>query len=768
MTAGFGLEKLGLASLRFPRATILLVLIITPLMMFSASRLGFSSDIREIFRSGSPNFNVLEKVADQYPGTGRDILLVFQGPTLFSAETLDRLRELQLQLGLIDDVKFVLSMFSARRPPKGDETPEPLFPFDLDTLSKDQVADLKKSVADHPLVKGKLLSPDGELTLFVIELKPKERDVEELEKLIGEIRTLSNEDLEGQNLDLAFTGLAVMRVEIIAALSRDQRVFGGIGMTIGLLFCWLYFRKFVYVIMAGTPAALAMIWLLGGMHLLGQEVNVLTNVVPVMVMVIVFANALHLLFGIRRNLEAGADIREAIAEAVNTVGPATVLTSATTTLALLSLTLVRHPFITGFGFIAALGTAIAYVAIMVSIPPMAYYLLKKPKDLAAAASRRDPIGHGVAAIANGAAWLVRSYPYAIALTGLLLTVAAGSLYAMNETRYRYLDNLPTDNTSYRAIQTIDKKLAGPNTLDLHLQWPDGTEMATPTTLKVVSDAHKVLQSEPQLKAINALDGVATWYGGGGDHDESDFFRFVEKAKSPTVSRVFAPQSNSALLTANFADLDAADLIPVLNRLETKLDGLRNKYGNVKFSLTGIVPVSAQASTEMIGRLNQSLLIAIAVIIGLIGLAFRSLTAGLVSILPNLLPIAIAGAGLYISGVGLQFTTVVAFTIGFGMAVDNTIHVLNRYRLARGSGESSEDAIDESIRVIGPVLIVSTIVLVSGVGATAFSELPVVQLYGRVSATVLTTALIGAMLFLPAILRVVEEWRPSKFALPRTG
>jgi len=768
MTAGFGLEKLGLWTLRFPRTTILIILLITPLMIFSASRLGFSSDIREIFRSGSPDFNVLEKVADQYPGSGRDILMVFQGPKLFTAETLDRLRELQLQLGLIDDIQYVLSMFSARSPPKGDETPKPLFPFDLQDLSPDQVDALKKAVQSHPLVKNKLVSEDGELALFAIALKDQDRDVDALRELIGEIRSLANEELEGQNVDIAFTGLAVMRVEIIAALSRDQRVFGLIGMTIGLAFCWLYFRKFFYVVIAGTPAAVALIWLLGSMQLLGQEVNVLTNVVPVIVMVIVFANALHLLFGIRRNLESGSEIGDAIADAVRTVGPATVLTSATTTIALLSLTLVRHPFITGFGFIAALGTAIAYVAIMVTVPPMAFYMLKKPKQTGQAARGRDPIGHAISGIANGAALLVRAYPQAIALLGLVLTLGAGTLYALNDTRYRYMDNLPTDNPSYRAIQSIDKKLAGPNTLDLLVQWPDGTEIATPETLKVVRDAHQVLASEPQLKQINALDGVATWYAGGGDKGEADFFRFVEKAKSPTVSRVFAPESSSSLLTANFADIDAADLIPVLNRLETKLDVLRKRYGNVDFSLTGIVPVSAMASTEMIGRLNQSLLIAIAVIIGLIGVAFRSLTAGLVSILPNLLPIAIAGAGLYITGVGLQFTTVVAFTIGFGMAVDNTIHVLNRYRLERGSGLEPADAIDKSITVIGPVLIVSTIVLVAGVGATAFSELPVVQLYGRVSATVLTVALIGALLFLPAILRVVEDWRPSKFAVPRTG
>jgi len=765
ISAGFGLERMGLWALKFPRATLALLILITPLLAFSASKLNFSSDIREIFRSGSADFGVLEEVSRQYPSSDRDILLVIQGPHLFRPDNLESIRNLHLDLGLVGGVKYVLSMFSARRPPVGDNVPEPLFPLNLDDI--EGVDALKRQVLSHPIVAGKLLSRDGDLCLIVIALKDRDIKIEALQNLLGEIQSVVQGDIDTSKFDVAFTGSSVMRVEIIEALSRDQRLFGLAGMTIGLLLCWMFFRELSYAVIAGAPAALAVVWLLGTMRLIGQDVNVLTNVVPILVMVLVFSDALHLLFGIRRNLGLGLKVEDAIKESVLHVGPACVLTSATTTLALLSLTLVRHPFISGFGYTAALGTAIAYVAVMVTVPPIAFFLLKNRSQTAPKADDSDPIGRAIIALSEAAASLGRRHSVAVALTGIVFTLAAGTLYALNQTRYRYLDNLPTDNPAYRAIQTIDNKLAGPNTLDLLLQWPPGTKIAVPQTLEIVRAAHKIMASEPTFRSISSLDEVSDWYHQG-NSSEAAFFQFLEKVKSPVVSRIFAPDSSSALITATFSDLDAADLVPVLNRLNSKLDVLRKRYKNIRFSLTGIVPVSARASTEMIFQLNLSLLSAIAVIIVLIGLAFRSLIGGLVSILPNLLPIGVAGAGLYLTGVGLQFTSVVAFTIGFGIAVDNTIHVLNRYRLSRQSGLPPDDAIDQTIRIIGPVLTVATIVLVSGSLATFLSAMPVVRLYGYVSAGLLATALLGGMVFLPALLRVVEDMRYPKSRSARTS
>ncbi|MEM7193019.1 MAG: MMPL family transporter, partial [Pseudomonadota bacterium] len=183
--------------------------------------------------------------------------------------------------------------------------------------------------------------------------------------------------------------------------------------------------------------------------------------------------------------------------------------------------------------------------------------------------------------------------------------------------------------------------------------------------------------------------------------------------------------------------------------------LRAAHPGVGFVATGIAPYSARASYEMIVELNRSLLIAIGLNILLIGLVFWSVRAGLYCMVTNILPIAVAGAILHLTGVGLQFTCVVAFTIGFGIAVDNAIHILNYYRLMRAKGEAVRPALEDTIATIGPALSLGCLVLIVGFGGTLLSELPSLSLFGEVVIILLATALMANLVVLPALIAFVE-------------
>lgn len=763
MTAGFGLEKLGLLTARYPRATLLIIAATLPIFLFLAARLEFSSDIREIFRSDSRGFAVLEEVSKQYPGADRDVLLVVEGDDIFKPDALNALRFLQLDLALVEDVKYVLTIFSARKPPDAQGNADSLFQAEI-TPETDMEA-LRKSVQAHPLVAGKLLSPDSKKTLVVVAFKQNERTVHDIKKAIDEVNAIAKPILSDGGLKFETTGLAAMRVEIIGALARDQTRFAVAGLVLGLSLCWFFFRRWAYVFMAGTPAAVAVIWLAGSMSFFGQEVNVLTNIIPVLVVVLVFSDALHLLFAVRHNIADGQKLEDAIATAVKEVGPACVLTSATTTLALLSLTLVRHEFIASFGLTAALGTGLAYGATIALVPALTAIFLsrtprKRPKDAGEYA-----FGRAATAISAKTGQFIMRYPYGIAGAGIALTIVLGTLYAQNEANYSYQENLPEGNAAFAAIKHIDESLGGSNLLRLMIQWPEEHKFQSEETLSLIRQTHDILKQEPNFLTVTSLADMERWMTNEGQ-SRQDIFAFLEKSNSQLGSRMFSTEYNSALLTAQFRALDSSELIPILNVVERKLDVLRAENPDVSFHITGLVPLSARSSTEMIARLNQSLAMAIAVIIFLIGFSMRSVLYGVASIAPNLLPIAAGGTYLYLLGHGLQFTSVVAFTVAFGIAVDSTIHVLNRYRIERHKRSSVEEAVTSTLTAIGPVLIVATIVLISGVVVTVISEMPTVQLYGQISSVVLITALVGAMVFLPAILCVTDKWLRARSGTPK--
>jgi len=135
---------------------------------------------------------------------------------------------------------------------------------------------------------------------------------------------------------------------------------------------------------------------------------------------------------------------------------------------------------------------------------------------------------------------------------------------------------------------------------------------------------------------------------------------------------------------------------------------------------------------------------------LIGAAFRSWRILVLSIVPNLFPIVAAGSVIYLSGGGLEYASVISLTVAFGLAVDDTIHFLNRLNIESGRTESLSEAVYQTISRIGPVLVLTTLVLVAGLAVTILSDLPAMRLFGKLFAAVLAAALIGDMLILPAI------------------
>ncbi|MEZ5826907.1 MAG: MMPL family transporter [Hyphomicrobiales bacterium] len=742
--------------------------LITPVMAYGASRLQFSSDIREIFRSGDPAFDQLDLVDERFPDVQRDMHVVVSSDNPFSIEDLKTLKKLEHQLEALDGVSSVLSMFAAIQPPEEGAELTPLFPEDLDKIEYwDQ---LRRQAAENPLIADRLLSNDGSLAVFSVALVEKSRSEETDRRLVAEVRATAEKALTGSNLTLAMTGLSVMRIEIISALARDQKIFRLLALGVSLVIAWLFFRRLSFVAVAGIPAVVAVIWLLGGMWLAGQEINLLTGVAPTIVLVIVFSDCLHLLFSIRNGIRAGADLEAAIERAIRRVGPACVLTSLTTTLALASLIWMPHPFVARFGITAASGTAVALLGTLILVPPLSLVFLRGFAREHQQEPKKNAILDGIDAMCRAAADAVAIAPRTITAVGVLLVLAGGGLHLLNEPRYSYASNLPQHHPALEGLNAVDSKLAGANAIEVMLDWPEGYHLMSFHTLEVVRKVHAILAREPALSAIASAHSIEEWLGGG-DEGEDRLMDLLKRSQDNSlVKGLVSKDENSVLVTARFGELTSDELEPMLNRLERRLQRVQDEdRTNVKIAVTGIVPISARASHEMIKLLNISLMVTVAMILVLIALALQSVRAGLVSILPNLFPLAMGGAYLYLAGWGLQFTSLVAFTVGFGIAVDSTIHMLNRYRLEKSDEVDDATALRRTITAVGPVVIISTVVLAAGIGTSLLSELPMVHLYGTVVVIVLLSSIIGALLFLPALMSTVENWRrQSKLAAKVLG
>ena len=168
-------------------------------------------------------------------------------------------------------------------------------------------------------------------------------------------------------------------------------------------------------------------------------------------------------------------------------------------------------------------------------------------------------------------------------------------------------------------------------------------------------------------------------------DAETLRKYVDILPKTLTRRFIAQDQKTALVTGRMPDLNAADLLPVVNTIDRQLRLLRVAHPDYQLSVTGLPAIAARNSAAMIAELGFGLMSTIAIVVALIALVFRSFFAALASIIPNLFPIFAAGGMLYLSGYGLQFSSAVALTVAFGLAVNDTIHFLHRLHLERQAG-----------------------------------------------------------------------------------
>ncbi len=310
-------------------------------------------------------------------------------------DSLEKLRNLVTDLQLIEGTRGIISMFSAREPPEGGHIPRPLFPETL-PQGADYQAFIQKVKANE-ILRGKLLSDDGKLTLIVLALEPKVVRTNELGRVVAEIRTTMHDDLAGANLTAELSGVPVMQLAIRNAVERDRLLYNTIGFVGGCLIAILFFRRISFMIVAAAPPLLAILLSLGTLGWLDFQLNMFLNVMTPLIMVISFSDSMQLTFAARDRILAGESKIEALRTAIFVVGPACVLTHGTAALSFVALTFSDSDLIRAFGEAGLIATIIAMLSVLICLPLLGVLLLRreaafvarvKGADLAVDALRR--------------------------------------------------------------------------------------------------------------------------------------------------------------------------------------------------------------------------------------------------------------------------------------------------------------------------------------------------------------------------------------------
>jgi uncharacterized protein len=742
----FGIERTGLISLRFPLIIALLSAVLAGAAAVGITRLRVDDSVSQLFRSDTPEFRQYEQESRRFPSSEFDVLLVIHGKTLLQRASIGALRNLATDLQLIDGTRGIISIFSARTPPHDGELPGPLFPERLPQGADYQ--QLLKQVKSNEIIRDKLLSNDGTLTLMVLALNPDVVESDRLSTVVGDIEKTVNDDLSDTDLAVQLTGVPVMQLEIRQAIERDRVIYNAVGFTAGCLIAVIFFRRIAFVIIAAAPPLTAILFSLGAFGWLDIRLNMFLNVMTPLIMVISFSDSMQLTFAMRDRLMTGANKYEASRNAILVVGPACVLTHATAAMSFVALAFSPSDLIDTFGLAGLIATVIALIAVLILTPLLGVLLLGRGAVYASKVRQADTAVDLLRRFCGWIAARMVSRPGLYTLISVLVVGAMSIAYAHLEPRYRLADQVPDREQAVKASDRLDAELTGANPINVLIQFPKGASLYAPETLQTIAQVHGLVQRQPGIGNVWSLETLRRWLTQkAGKSDVETLEQYVDILPKYLVRRFISAHQDAVVVTGRVPDVDASRLLPIVKGLDSALNRVRAEHPGYKILVTSLSAIAARNSARMIDKLSRGLTVEVVFIAAFIGLAFRSFIVMVASLMPAVFPVVAGGTLLWALGDGLQFASVVALTVSLGLGLSATIHFLNRLRLEDRAPGSPATAVERATVLMGPPLILTSAVLSCCLVVTVFSDLPSLRLFGWLSALAMLLALIADLTIL---------------------
>ncbi len=736
---GFGLERIAWLAYDRPRLGLGILFVVAVLSGYGLMHVRFNDDLRNIFSGNTQTYRDYVAATDDFVDPENELLVLVEGKDLGSPENFKKLQDFQLELQLLDGVDNVYSLFALREPPDANGDAAPL----VNDASAGLTPELAAKIRANPVLGDRLVSADGTAMVFTITPSEPKAPLEVARKLTNEIEATAKDALGDSDMKVTVTGFPVIRYSIADIVRHDEVVLNIVGALIGTVMSLIVFRSFVASILAATPSILAAVAVVGFMGLFGIKITVMTTIVPALVMIFGYADGMHLGFAWRKYRKAGHDVVEAERLAQRELGGACVLSGITTAIAFLSLVISSVTMVQGFGASGAAGTmgGVFLVLIMhgLMMRVLGRFWKLRPER------KSDNLLAALEAPCAGIGRFAVRYAKPLSLLSAVLFVLLGAAHYSVKPEHSFREDLPSNNPANAALGRLDREFGGVFPLEIVVPLK-GAEPTSPTALGRVRAVQEAVAKVPGVGQPLSLWNLAEWLDTADPVNAGDALKKMLDLVTPTTRSRFVGAKGNALITATTTEMSSSQSAALVDQVEAAIAGT----GVDGVKVTGVTVINARESTRTISNLNTSLLLSVVANLAVIALAFGGLSFGFVSFLPNMLPILSVGTMLFFAGTGMQFTAVIALTVAFGVAVNDSVHFINRFLHTDYDGSLSTRLVETS-RHIGPVIIGATLIIIAGISTTLTSAMPTINLFGKIAALTLVCGIFGDLIVLPALM-----------------
>ncbi|MBL51300.1 MAG: hypothetical protein CMG57_05020 [Candidatus Marinimicrobia bacterium] len=736
-----------------PRIILSSVFIISLFFSFFIPNLKIDFSIEHLFSQKDPGVEKYFSFRDTFGREDNVLTIIYKPTDVFEKQLYIELEELVYGIEELDGVKNVISIFTLSDIDLNawlGNLHDDYFPWDKDTIFK------KLSyIQQDPSIGCRVISKNLQYGSIIISLKDNANNHGRRTELLEEIKILTSKT----SAEWTYSGVSVLRTEYVRYMLRDNFIFLPPIAVIFISILSFIFRNWVYVLLPTLTVIITVIWLLGFMGIFGLEINIMTYIVPTLLIIIGISDAIHIQARFRENfIKYRSDPLEAMLTTMNQMTKVIFLTSVTTAIGFLALMTTSIQIVREFGMEISIGVMFAWLVSILIVPSGIIFSQQfkvRKKDTF------EPF----------LIWLSRiipNNPWAFIIVPSL--ISAICIYKIKDisTDSSLMDDLRPKNKLYQDLKLTEKNFGGvlPFEILVKTKSKEMKQNEVPIDSEVLQ-LSKIIQQllESELKnsrffSVNNLLESAKRIQAGNKASVSDEIllnQIIENQSSGQINLI-----NEGRDVLRITGLIEDKTSNEMKQIYTKLDSLSDIFSEkVSIDYTGTTVVALNTNDYLVQALVNSLGLALIFISIIMAIMFRTNSILFASLVTNLIPIFSVLGILAWLGISIRPPTAMTFAVALGIAVDDSLHFLLRYRRELRNGLNRVNAIKATIIHTGSALLITTSILVAGFSVLLLSAfLPTYQ-FGLLSAVMVGTALLCDLTLLPALCLILPNPRKNE-------
>jgi predicted RND superfamily exporter protein len=723
--------------------------------VMTGARAGTS--LESMFLGESPQYAAYKARAARFGGDGY-IVVALDEPELLAPETLGRFRRAVADIEALPDVESVQSLLDAGRI-AGDGSRLQVDSYvDLLTESPGDGGTIRKALLEDEFVRGLVLSTDGRHTALVAQLVFDEsRAVEDDPAIIADVLAqLEKHGFSREKVHLA--GLIPIFSEVIDQTFFNLQQLTPIVLLVLLLVVWAMFRRLWPVVITATVGAISVIWTMGFAVAVDPNLNILTAMVPAVLLIVSFSDVIHLCSAYLLELAAGEEKNDAILKSGADVGKACLYTSMTTFVGFISLSLIPAPVFRLLGLTLGLGVGVALLLAM-TLSPILFSLMRRPKAWRVGTTARvqDLLDRALNLCYR---FSTRHSHLVVVVFAVVLVV---SLYGISRITIDtdFAGRLDEDNSVQVSQRYFEEHFEGTATAEIYVHAASPEGVLDPDLFAATARLEAALEARPGVdRVISLVDVMRQVHRELGHPEDPDalpdsrallaqYMLLLEMSPdSFDLSRLVDFERRTLRLLVRLPEQGVRQVQELGDWAVEEADDVRAAGGMVE--ATGSLYLMGAWLGEILEGQELGLIFAFFSIALMMVLGLRSWRNGLWSMLPNVLPLLVLGGVVGLTSDAVDSDAIAIAMIAIGIGVDDTIHFLMRLRIESARTTVPEEALANTFHFSGRAIVITTVVLVLGFAPFALSDYLSLVMMGTLLPMCLVVALLADLLLVPAL------------------